>query len=530
MLNSTSPAIVWLTAGDDINDCDPSITSAVNWYCDGDGDGYMNSSVSGSGAPGDMPPECQLGQGNDCNDTNAAVNPGATEDCTNGIDDNCNNLVDCNDPYCKPDLDITAKAEEWVNDTHYNVNYTVCNIGICEAGASSTSIYIDEILKVEDSVGILTENQCYTNTVGPFEWTTPSDNVTVCADNGGQVDEKDETNNCEMNTLNYRAVGIEVGDPYPSSGPNNCVDGIFCVDINVSPNGLPVYGVQYKLTYNASVIYVLSQDEGTFLSHNGNSTAETRNYLDTVHGYSEYGLTRIDSLLGETTPGTLVKVKYKTIGSPEATSWINLSEVVVSDHTANPLDSTLENRSVTICAANQPPDANCSVDHKYNNAGYGMATFNGTESTDDANLLDHFFTWQTHTHTGNLLGRVVDDFYDVSCYNGTCYDPFGEFLYLTDEGGLLDTCTCDVIVYIAGDANGDCVVNILDASMTGIRWGEKCDDYTGVCWGMMLPTGNNPDQKADMADRADLNNDCVVNILDTSIVGLNWGDTCQGTC
>jgi hypothetical protein len=36
----------------------------------------------------------------DCDDSNLAVNPGAVESCTNGTDDNCNGLVDCADPSC----------------------------------------------------------------------------------------------------------------------------------------------------------------------------------------------------------------------------------------------------------------------------------------------------------------------------------------------------------------------------------------------------------------------------------------------
>ncbi|RLG71251.1 MAG: hypothetical protein DRO11_04875 [Methanobacteriota archaeon] len=68
-------------------------------------------------------------------------------------------------------------------------------------------------------------------------------------------------------------------------------------------------------------------------------------------------------------------------------------------------------------------------------------------------------------------------------------------------------------VYIAGDANGDGVVNILDATMVGLRWYDSCEcgDY---CW-----------EGQDMADRADLNNDCKVNVLDGVIIGANWGHT-----
>lgn len=76
------------------NNCDGAIDSAdpacgQSQCSDGDGDGY--------GFPGD--PSCAYAE-EDCDDSLAGVNPGASENCGNGIDDNCDGLVDGEDPAC----------------------------------------------------------------------------------------------------------------------------------------------------------------------------------------------------------------------------------------------------------------------------------------------------------------------------------------------------------------------------------------------------------------------------------------------
>jgi lysophospholipase L1-like esterase/Rieske Fe-S protein len=62
----------------------------VNYYCDGDGDGFRSLIVSGTcTGSGCEPSGCQSVAGNDCNDGNVAINPGAPELC-DGLDNDCN--------------------------------------------------------------------------------------------------------------------------------------------------------------------------------------------------------------------------------------------------------------------------------------------------------------------------------------------------------------------------------------------------------------------------------------------------------
>lgn len=68
--------------------CECTITRT--YYKDNDQDGYGNPNITVEGC---SPPPGYVADNTDCNDSNAAINPGATEVCNN-IDDNCDGVID----------------------------------------------------------------------------------------------------------------------------------------------------------------------------------------------------------------------------------------------------------------------------------------------------------------------------------------------------------------------------------------------------------------------------------------------------
>jgi hypothetical protein len=80
------------------DDCDGTVdeddaSDALAWYADADADGYGDPASSTRAC---AQPSGHLGDASDCDDSDAAVNPAATELC-NGVDDDCDGTVDEDD-------------------------------------------------------------------------------------------------------------------------------------------------------------------------------------------------------------------------------------------------------------------------------------------------------------------------------------------------------------------------------------------------------------------------------------------------
>ncbi len=126
-----SPASAEVCNGID-DDCDGSTDEGcTTWYADTDGDGYGDP----AGATESITqPAGYVADSTDCNDGNAAVNPGAIEVC-NGIDDDCDGSTDegCTTWYADTDGDgygdPAGTTESITQPAGYVADSTDCNDG-----------------------------------------------------------------------------------------------------------------------------------------------------------------------------------------------------------------------------------------------------------------------------------------------------------------------------------------------------------------------------------------------------------------
>ena len=120
----------------------------------------------------------------------------------------------------------------------------------------------------------------------------------------------------------------------------------FTVDIVVDSAGGDVYGAQYELYFDNTILNATSQVQGTFLGQDGESTNVFVNTIDNTLSKIVYSEARMGSPAGVTGSGVLASITFKTIKS--GTSALTLSYVMVMDSNSEEIVTTVNSGTCMI--------------------------------------------------------------------------------------------------------------------------------------------------------------------------------------
>ena len=103
----------------------------------------------------------------------------------------------------------------------------------------------------------------------------------------------------------------------------------FTIEIMVEPKGSEIYGVEYNLSFDNSLLKAQTQTQGTFLSQDGMNTTEIiANEINNTFSKLEYCEFR-DVEDGVTNPGVLTSISFEVIGTA-GTSALNLNAILTN--------------------------------------------------------------------------------------------------------------------------------------------------------------------------------------------------------
>ncbi len=138
-------------------------------------------------------------------------------------------------------------------------------------------------------------------------------------------------------------ASIQIEPSYQKAPPGENVT----VAISIDPSTNEVFGAQYELYFNTSILHAVAQTQGSFLSQDGVTTTVLLNSVDNTFGKVAYGEFRTGVTYGVTNPGALASVTFRvTAGSGMST--LNFSKVLLSTPFADAIETRIENGTVEV--------------------------------------------------------------------------------------------------------------------------------------------------------------------------------------
>ena len=300
------------------NNCDSSTTDVdtnaadkVNFFRDQDLDTYsINVTDKFCAGTTNSGWKSTLSSPIDCNDTNAAINPGATEVC-NGADDNCvggidNGLTFVN-YYTDADRDTygasNASAESACAPVQGKVpNNTDCNDSNAAINPGATEVCdgLDNNCdgRVDDGLGSTT----YYRDGDNDGCGDPADFITTCATTPPAGYVTNSTDGCPTDAAKCSAGTCGCGTPDDADGNNipDCLE----LDLSMLPPAPIAAGTSYVVRINAFAVSTLIPMNGMQLAVKFDATRLQLASIDAVAG------TPFNTVLGTSVNNTLGTLKY----------------------------------------------------------------------------------------------------------------------------------------------------------------------------------------------------------------------------
>ena len=126
----------------------------------------------------------------------------------------------------------------------------------------------------------------------------------------------------------------------------------FTVNVTVNPEGVEIYGAQYELHFNNSLLNATAQDKGPFFGSGSDSTV-LKNEINNTMGWLKYGEVRT-ATPGITEPGVLATVTFHAIDDIDGHSELKFTVVKLSDPNVNPIPANINNGTVEIIQPSSP--------------------------------------------------------------------------------------------------------------------------------------------------------------------------------
>jgi rhodanese-related sulfurtransferase len=130
------------------------------------------------------------------------------------------------------------------------------------------------------------------------------------------------------------------------------VGDTFTIDIIVDSADNAVYGAQYELYFDNTLLNATSQTQGTFLSRDGGSTNVPIDEINNTLGKIVYGEARMGAPAGVTDKGALASITFTAIKS--GTSALTLSYVMLMDPTGE-IATTINSGTCTVTEPGETP-------------------------------------------------------------------------------------------------------------------------------------------------------------------------------